>query len=113
MSVSVANTQAEESAPGGEQGWGAHSENENRPERWPLPGLSPVPTHPLNTGPNPSMPGSVLQGRHVKTGQLAAIKVMDVTEVGAVTGRGKIEALSGGWGLGAILEAHHPPPTFA
>lgn len=24
---------------------------------------------------------SVLQGRHVKTGQLAAIKVMDVTEV--------------------------------
>lgn len=28
------------------------------------------------------------QGRHVKTGQLAAIKVMDVTEVGNEVGKG-------------------------
>lgn len=33
------------------------------------------------------------QGRHVKTGQLAAIKVMDVTEVGSSMGRG------GGWSI--------------
>lgn len=41
---------------------------------------------------------SVPQGRHVKTGQLAAIKVMDVTEVGAVGAQGEW----GRWeGLGA------------
>lgn len=55
---------------------------------------------------DPSPPAwlSVLQGRHVKTGQLAAIKVMDVTEVGSSTGQREGRSLEerGGGGLSGL-----------
>lgn len=60
--------------------------------------MYPDPPHPLYL--------DFLQGRHVKTGQLAAIKVMDVTEVGDGVGKGRAGLTSKG---GCRLRPYLPP----
>lgn len=70
------------------------SKTENSQKAWPVPESRRPWTQTQSLHARLSVP----QGRHVKTGQLAAIKVMDVTEVGSHGGRRRA-GTEAGWGL--------------